>query len=65
MRLRAAYADAAARTAKKKYGQSEGEDDEWGMVGVRVESQKELIVGLRFMADLVEYITESEDVSKN
>lgn len=33
MRLRAAYADAAARTAKKKYGQSEGEDDEWGNVG--------------------------------
>ena len=38
---------------------------EKSMVGVRVESQKELIVGLRFMADLVEYITESEDVSKN
>ena len=32
MRLRAAYADAAARTAKKKYSQSEGADDELGDV---------------------------------
>ena len=46
-------------------GFKDDEENGWGMVGVRVESQKELIVGLRFMADLVEYLTESEDVSKN
>lgn len=46
-------------------GSKDDEENGWGMVGVRVESQKELIVGLRFMADLVEYLTESEDVSKN